>query len=355
MRVLTALSAGAASAAAMAAIAVAPAPALAATPAADCQPYSGKPCLFPFPDNRLTRSDRSSATKLRVNLPAAAMPSNTKHVRVGTGPYDRDDGFSPGSTIVVHIAGLDNAAALRRTGVAPITNIAQSLAKRQPVVLIDQATGQRQLVWAELDALATRAAATDLLIHPAKLLAEGHTFDRRAARPAHQVREAHRGAALVRTAARRRPAAGGRALAGHALRVDLQGAQARRDRARQQPVRGLELHRGVAPEPHRADAGDPQQRVRPARRHQPRRHRGRRARTGVHGDRHQAARHLRGDRSPRSTGRSRSRATSSPAAPSTQPGFHYGSSKADATPTQIAGQRRHHGVRVHRPQHGDRL
>ncbi|MGZ4171468.1 MAG: hypothetical protein ACXVRN_08890, partial [Solirubrobacteraceae bacterium] len=176
MRVLTALSAGAASAVAMAAIAVAPAPALAAAPAADCQPYSGKPCLFPFPDNRLTRTDRSSATKLRVNLPAAAMPSNIKHVRVGTGPYDRDDGFSPGSTIVVHIPGLDNTAALRRTGMVPITNIAQSLAKRQPVVLIDQATGQRQLVWAELDALATRAAATDLLIHPAKLLAEGHTF-----------------------------------------------------------------------------------------------------------------------------------------------------------------------------------
>ncbi|MGZ4191231.1 MAG: hypothetical protein ACXVRW_02135 [Solirubrobacteraceae bacterium] len=176
MRVLTALSAGAASAVAMAAIAVAPAPALAAAPAADCQPYSGKPCLFPFPDNRLTRTDRSSATKLRVSLPAAAMPSNIKHVRVGTGPYDRNDGFSPGSTIVVHIPGLDNAAALRRTGMVPITNIAQSLAKRQPVVLIDQATGQRQLVWAELDALATRAAATDLLIHPAKLLAEGHTF-----------------------------------------------------------------------------------------------------------------------------------------------------------------------------------
>ncbi len=144
--------------------------------AASCQPYSARPCLFPYPDNRLTRPDHTSATKLRVNLPAAAMPVNTKGVRIRTAAWDRNDGFSPGSTIVLHIRGLDNAAALKRTGVVPITNIAQSLAKRQPIVLIDQATGRRQLIWAELDVLAKGAGSTDLLIHPAKLLAEGHTF-----------------------------------------------------------------------------------------------------------------------------------------------------------------------------------
>jgi len=150
--------------------------AVAAVSAARCQPFSGKPCLFPYPDNRLTRADRTSATGLRVSLPAAAMPSNTKGVRIQTGPYDRNDGFSPGSTIVLHVRGLDNAAALKRTGAVPLTNLAASLAKRQPIVLIDQATGQRQLIWAELDANATRPADTDLLIHPGKLLAEGHTF-----------------------------------------------------------------------------------------------------------------------------------------------------------------------------------
>jgi hypothetical protein len=176
LRVLTALYACVASVAAAAALACGVAPALAAAPAADCQPYAGRPCLFPFPDNRLTRADRTSATKLRVALPAAAMPRNTKGVRVQPGAWNRSDGFSPGSAIVLHIPGLDNGAALKRTGVVPITNIARSLAKRQPVVLIDQASGTRQLVWAELDALATRAAGTDLIIHPAKLLAEGHTF-----------------------------------------------------------------------------------------------------------------------------------------------------------------------------------
>ena len=151
-------------------------PAVAAAPAASCQPYAGRPCLFPYPDNRLTRTDRTSVTGVRVSLPSAAMPVNTKGVRVSTAPYDRNDGFSPGSTIVIHIPGLDNASALKRTGAVALTNLAQSLAKRQPIVLIDQATGQRQLLWAELDANAKGAANTDLLIHPGKLLAEGHTF-----------------------------------------------------------------------------------------------------------------------------------------------------------------------------------
>ena len=144
--------------------------------AASCQPYSAKPCLFPYPDNRLTRPDNTSATKLRVSLPAGAMPVNTKGVRIQPAAWNRNDGFSPGSTIVLHIPGLDNGAALKRTGVVPVTDIAKSLAKRQPIVLIDQATGRRQLIWAELDALGKSPATTDLLIHPAKLLAEGHTF-----------------------------------------------------------------------------------------------------------------------------------------------------------------------------------
>jgi hypothetical protein len=160
-------------------LAVVAAPALAkgrAGVGSSCQPYSGKPCLFPYPDNRLTRADRTSATKLRVSLPAAAMPVSTKGVRVGPGAWNRNDGFSPGSAIVLHVPGLDNAAALKRTGPVPLTNIAGSLAKRQPIVLIDQATGKRQVIWAELDSLAKSPSATDLMIHPAKLLADGHTF-----------------------------------------------------------------------------------------------------------------------------------------------------------------------------------
>ncbi len=118
----------AAAVAAPAALAGVAAPgALAKAPAADCQPYSGRPCLLPFPDNRLTRADRTSRTRLRVQLPPAAMPSNTKGVRVRVAPYDRNDGFSPGSTIIVHVPGLTTARAFARTGIVPLTNQAASL------------------------------------------------------------------------------------------------------------------------------------------------------------------------------------------------------------------------------------
>ena len=126
LRVLNALQAGAVSAAAVAAMAVVPGPALAAGPAAACQPYAGKPCLFPFPDNRLTRPDRTSATGA-ARQSAGVGHAGQQEGRRGSkpGPYDRDDGFSPGSAIVLHIAGLDNAAALKRTGAVPVTDIAQ--------------------------------------------------------------------------------------------------------------------------------------------------------------------------------------------------------------------------------------
>ena len=46
----------------------------------------------------------------------------------------------------------------------------------QPIVLIDASTGQRQLIWAELDSTATAPANTDLIIRPGRNLIEGHRY-----------------------------------------------------------------------------------------------------------------------------------------------------------------------------------
>src|SRR5262249_9526281 len=86
----------------------------AATPAADCQPFT-EPCLLPFPNDLFTKSDSTSATGLRVDLPQAAMPTNKNGVQIGVGPYNRSDGFSPGASIIARVPGLDNQAAFNNT------------------------------------------------------------------------------------------------------------------------------------------------------------------------------------------------------------------------------------------------
>ena len=113
--------------------------------AVDCQPFSGTPCLLPFPNNLFTKTDRSTPTGLRLRLPAGAMPVNTKGQRIGVAQYNRNDGFSPGSAMIVHVPGLDNAKAFARTGAAGVLNMRRSFAKNQPIVVIDASSGRRRL------------------------------------------------------------------------------------------------------------------------------------------------------------------------------------------------------------------
>src|SRR5205085_11860707 len=108
---------------------MAPASGAAKAPAADCQPFAHTPCLLPFPNNLFTRSDHRTPTGLRVKLPAGAMPMATDGKRIGVREYDRADGFSPGSALIVHVSGLD----LAKTRAVGLANMAQALAKKQPI------------------------------------------------------------------------------------------------------------------------------------------------------------------------------------------------------------------------------
>jgi hypothetical protein len=76
----------------------------------------------------------------------------------------------------VHVAGLDNQRAFDRTGVVTLANMSAAFARRQPIVVIDERTGARQLIWSELDANATGPQNTDLLIHPGRNFTEGDTY-----------------------------------------------------------------------------------------------------------------------------------------------------------------------------------
>ncbi|MGH2967292.1 MAG: hypothetical protein ACRDMH_18190 [Solirubrobacterales bacterium] len=152
------------------------APAAFAAPGADCQPFSSTPCLLPFPDDLYTVKDNSTPTGVRVHMPQAAMPANGSNAKIGVAEYNRNDGFSPGSDIVVRVPGLDNPAAMAKTKPAPLTDLSQARKPSAPIVVIDAATNKRRVVWAELDSNASDAAHTTLLIHAAKNFTEGHRY-----------------------------------------------------------------------------------------------------------------------------------------------------------------------------------
>ena len=141
-----------------------------------CDPLGGGECLLPFPNDYFTKRDGRTETGRRLALPRAGMPANKDGVRIDPRDWNRADGFSPGQQITVFVPGLNTKRAARRNKLVPITDIARSLDRRQRVVLIDAQTGERQLIWAEVDSAAPRASRRALLIRPAENLAEGRRY-----------------------------------------------------------------------------------------------------------------------------------------------------------------------------------
>src|SRR4051794_33711615 len=124
---------------------------LPASASAACDPIGGGACLLPFPNDFFTVRDARTPTGLRLHLRRADMPANTAGVHIDPRDWNRADGFSPGQQITVRVPGLDTPAAFKRSGIVPVTDIARSLDRRQPVVLIDARSGKRRLIWGELD------------------------------------------------------------------------------------------------------------------------------------------------------------------------------------------------------------
>ena len=93
-----------------------------------------KPSLLPWPNDALTKRDKTTDTGRRLNLPRAAMPRNKDGVPIDPTDMNRADGFSPGSMIIVKVPGLDNPAALARAtcrGSPTCAQPAQALARRR--------------------------------------------------------------------------------------------------------------------------------------------------------------------------------------------------------------------------------
>ncbi|MCB1856088.1 MAG: hypothetical protein KDI05_14470, partial [Halieaceae bacterium] len=126
-----------------------PVPVSIETPNADrCEILDSDNCMFPWPSNVFTVADEGSDTGLLINLNQESLPANKQGVKVDPSEWNRNDGFSPSQMIVAQIPGVD----LAQTGAPAITDLEQSLDPDSPVVVINAATGEQHLVFAELDA-----------------------------------------------------------------------------------------------------------------------------------------------------------------------------------------------------------
>ena len=137
-----------------------------------CDGLDASLCMLPFPNDFYTVGDRTTSTGRRVSIPLGAFPPTTSGEAFDPSPWNHNDGFSPGSTILVHVPDLVLAA----SGVATIGNMGTSLSQSSPIVLVDTRTGARWPTWAELDVRDANPATRLLVIHPAHNLSEGDRY-----------------------------------------------------------------------------------------------------------------------------------------------------------------------------------
>ena len=117
-----------------------------------CDFLDPRVCLQPFPNDYFTKADSTTATGKRLNINIQSTPANTTGVHIDPSDMNRADGFSPGNMIIVKIPEVETPAAFNNSGFVPINNLQAYDDPNQAVMVINARTGERQPIWAELDA-----------------------------------------------------------------------------------------------------------------------------------------------------------------------------------------------------------
>jgi hypothetical protein len=136
-----------------------------------CDELDVSQCVLPFPSNRYTVADATTPTGRRVAIPADGLPKNATGISIDPSEWNRNDGFSPNSSILTHVADLDAKA----SALPEWTDLEGSLSNDASVVIIDKETGERIPLWAELDAEVDGEQPL-LIVYPAVALLDGHSY-----------------------------------------------------------------------------------------------------------------------------------------------------------------------------------
>ncbi|MBK8294570.1 MAG: hypothetical protein IPK93_07270 [Solirubrobacterales bacterium] len=111
-------------------------------------------CLQPFANDYYTKSAQTD-TGVQLDINPESTPVNTGNpnpTNLSVTDINRGDGFSPGNMITLKIPGLDNPTAVAKSGLVPLNDISAYKDADQAVMVINADTGERQPIWAELDA-----------------------------------------------------------------------------------------------------------------------------------------------------------------------------------------------------------
>ncbi len=142
-------------------------------PRPECNPLGfPETCLLPFP------SAYYQSANGQLALPAAAMPVSTGRTSNGgdptainPAPWNRHDGFSPSAGLVAYFPERVDPATL-----VGHPDLARSLTADASTAIVDMATGQRVLHFAEVDVTAREGRLQTVIIRPAVRLLPGHRY-----------------------------------------------------------------------------------------------------------------------------------------------------------------------------------
>jgi hypothetical protein len=132
----------------------------------DCDFLIDERCILPYPSSHFLEPDASTPTGLRLHYPADGLPANTGGKHIDPTDWNTLDGYSPGPMIIALFPDTGFPVDLVSSGAAFHTDFAASLDEDNATVLVDDATGERVVHFAEMDANTNDVTKKALIVRP---------------------------------------------------------------------------------------------------------------------------------------------------------------------------------------------